>query len=406
MYRKPIFDAVKLMLKRGFSQAEVDALDHACDLAEAAVEPPSSAPSKPKPAVPGGVAAATAHVLGGLSAEFESGNNGPGTVSSGVGDPGGVSYGTYQLASKTGTCAAFVKAEGKPWTGNFVGLAPGSPGFSAAWKAIAKAEPAVFGNAQHAFIERLMYRPVVKAVADRKGIDLDKRHDAVRDAVWSCAVQHGKASLILIDAIDNLERDTGRDDANYDRKLVDAIYKARIAYVLEVAKNKKLQAQRDQLVSITKNRYPKELAKALDMFDGPAAPATAPTPAPATPATDGSIDGNVVAKAAGVAVKNANVKISRLDPKMEAVIHAVAKCAKEMGTPPPVITSGNDSKHMSGSLHYSNRALDFRGNNVKVTVGQSLAARVAAELGGEYDVAFEVFENPANNHLHVEYDPT
>ena len=90
---------------------------------------------------------------------------------------------------------------------------------------------------------------------------------------------------------------------------------------------------------------------------------------------------------------------------MEAAILAVAQCASNLALPRPVITSGNDSTHMKGSLHYENRALDFRGNNLKVAVGQDLAARVGAILGKDYDIAFEVFENPTNNHLHVEYDP-
>ena len=404
MYRKPIFDAVRIMLKRGFTQDEVDALDHACDLAEAAVDPPSPAPPRLKRADLSAHPAPSAHRLGSLSEEFESGGRGPGTVSSGIGDPGGVSYGTYQLASKTGTCGVFVKSEGKPWAAKFAGNPPGTAAFSAAWKAIAAAEPEAFGNAQHAFIERTLYRPTVNAVNDRKGVDLDKRSDAVRDVVWSCAVQHGRAANILIEAIDRVERDTNRADPDYDRKLVEAIYKARIAYVLAVAGNPKLpQAQRNQLVSITKNRYPKELEKARTMLAGAAAPA--PAPPPVAVAEEGRIDGNKIAKSVGVGVKSANVKISKLHPKMEAAILVVAQSASNLGLPRPVITSGNDSKHMNGSLHYENRALDFRGNNLKVGVGRDLAERVAVMLGQEYDVAFEVFEDPSNNHLHVEYDP-
>ena len=404
MYRKPIFDAVRDMLKRGFSRDEIDALDRACDLAEAALDPGQPAPPRPKAAVPAVGAVPSAHVLGGLSEEFESGGRGPGTVSSGIGDPGGVSYGTYQLASKAGTCGTFVRSEGKPWSSKFGAHLPGSPPFSAAWKAIAAAEADAFGKAQHAFIERISYRPCVKAVADRKGVDLDTRGNAVRDVVWSCAVQHRGAPTILIEAIDSVERDTDRASSDYDRKLIEAIYKARIDYVLDVASNKKLpEAERKQLISITEKRYPRELANALAMLDGAAAP---PPPTAVAAAADGSIDGNVVAKAAGVAVKNASVKISKLHPKMEAVIHAVANCAKDLGLPQPVITSGNDSKHMKGSLHYANCALDFRGNNLKIAVGRTLAGGVAGALGASYDVAFEVFQDSANNHLHVEYDPS
>ena len=50
--------------------------------------------------------------LGDTSKKYEVGNGGAGTVSSGTGDAGGVSYGTYQLSSKTGTCAKFVDMMG------------------------------------------------------------------------------------------------------------------------------------------------------------------------------------------------------------------------------------------------------------------------------------------------------
>ena len=47
--------------------------------------------------------------LGHLSEKYESSGRGPATVSTGEGDPGGVSYGSYQLASKIGRADEFVK---------------------------------------------------------------------------------------------------------------------------------------------------------------------------------------------------------------------------------------------------------------------------------------------------------
>lgn len=404
MNRKPIFDAVRVLLGRKFTQAEVDALDHACDLAEAAVSAPiavsGTKPIKPDAPAP----SVTPHRLGSLSEDYESGGRGPGTVSSGAGDPGGVSYGVYQLASKAGTLTAFMKAEGKRWAAEFGTATGGSAAFTTVWKAIAAREAGPFRDAQHAFIERTHYLPAVQAVLGRKGIDLNTRHDAVRDATWSVSVQHGGAASILISAIDATDPTTARDAPGYDKKLVEAIYKARTDYVLKVASNPKLpQAQRDQLISITKNRYPKELAGALAMFAAPAAP---PTPAaPVVVKSDGTIDGNIVAANNGVDVKSASVKISKLHPKMEAVIVAVAKSVKKLSLPKAVITSGNDSKHSNGSLHYIWRALDFRGNNIQPSVGKILAGDVASQLGKDYDVIFETFINTSNNHLHVEYDP-
>lgn len=406
MNRKPIFDAVRTLLGRRFSQDEVDALNHACDLAEAAVDHAPMA--RPKPVGPAEAAATVStgageHVLGGLSEEYESGGRGPGTVSGGHNDPGGVSYGVYQFASKARTCAVFCKAEGAPWAADWGAHAPGSALFSAAWRAVAQRDAAAFRKAQHAFIVRTHYRPVVTAVAARKGLDLDSRSNAVRDVVWSCAVQHQGAASILIDAIDTVDQTTDRRDPIYDRNLIEAIYARRIAYVRGVAANPKLKpGERDQLISITGKRYPQERARALAALEGGAA---APAPAPLAAPVGEAIDGNAVAAANGVAVKSAAVKIGKLHPKMGPAIVAVAGAAKALGLPQPVITSGNDGKHMAGSMHAKNRALDFRGNNIKVTVGQALAAEVAQRLGAGYDVIFETFLHPANNHLHVEYDP-
>ncbi|HKG84155.1 MAG TPA: hypothetical protein VKB16_13520 [Beijerinckiaceae bacterium] len=119
----------------------------------------------------------------------------------------------------------------------------------------------------------------------------------------------------------------------------------------------------------------------------------------------GTIDGRALAALHGVGVKSDAVKISSLHPAMAPVIIAVAEAAKALGLPKPVITSGNDSSHKQGSLHFKNRALDFRANNISLAQGRTLAAEVAKIVGKDYDVLLETFANAANNHLHVEFDP-
>ncbi|KQT31175.1 hypothetical protein ASG29_14410 [Sphingomonas sp. Leaf412] len=132
---------------------------------------------------------------------------------------------------------------------------------------------------------------------------------------------------------------------------------------------------------------------------------TAPTPATST-TPSGRIDGNAVAADAGVAVKSDAVHISRLDASMQPAIAAVARAAERLGLPAPVITSGNDSTHSTRSLHYTDRALDFRGNNITVAQGRAFQDEVRGILGADYDVVFETFPgNASNNHLHVEFDP-
>lgn len=196
--------------------------------------------------------------LGKLSAKYETGGRGPGTVSTGVGDPGGVSYGSYQLASKTGTAAAFVATEGAAWPA-LRNAPPGSPQFSAIWRDIAAREPQAFDGAQHAFIERTHYRPVVDAVRSRTGINLDEAHPAIRDAVWSVAVQHGKAADILVYALASKPQG--------DAATLREIYAARSAYVRSVAERNTGGARRT-LLDIVATRYPAELAEALAMLGG------------------------------------------------------------------------------------------------------------------------------------------
>jgi hypothetical protein len=253
--KKPIFDAVRGLLGRGFTQAEVDRLDRldrAIDQAQGAQAEDIAPPAR----------------LGALSERFESGDRGPGAVSSGKGDAGGVSYGIWQLSSRAGTAAAFVAAEGARWRADFADAAPGSPAFSAAWQQVAAREPDAFAEAQHAFIERTHYRPAVAAVRQRMGLDLDAHHPAVRDATWSVAVQHGGATGVLAEAVAQTDAGKGRGEAGYDRGLVEAIYAVRSAYVLRVAARAGLgSAQGRMLQSITRNRYPAELAAALAMFD-------------------------------------------------------------------------------------------------------------------------------------------
>lgn len=202
--------------------------------------------------------------LGTLSELYESGGRGPGTVSDGQGDPGGVSYGLYQLASRTGTAAAFLKNEGARWAGE-LGDRPGSPSFSSVWKVIAARDDEAFAVAQHAFIERTHYRPAVCAVLAKSGHDLDARSDALRDAVWSTAVQHGSAARILTAAVGDADAVAARQAIEHDRACIQSIYRRRTAHVLAIAA-KSAPAVRRTLTNVAERRYPEELAAALAML--------------------------------------------------------------------------------------------------------------------------------------------
>lgn len=203
--------------------------------------------------------------IGSISERFESGGRGPGTISGGQGDPGGVSYGTYQLASRTGTAAAFLRGEGARWAGQLCDP-PGSAGFSAVWRDIAASEAGAFANAQHAFIARTHYLPVTTAVAAALGYDLDQRHQAVRDAVWSAAVQHGGAVGLVKTAVADADCKANRATTGHDRAFVEALYRRRTDYVRAIAA-RSAPAVRRTLTNVADRRYPQELAAALALFE-------------------------------------------------------------------------------------------------------------------------------------------
>ncbi len=178
--------------------------------------------------IPSGTPAATAssispaRELGNLSKKYEVSSGGAGTVSTGRGDHGGVSYGSYQLASKMDRPRQFLNAEGKKYKDEFGGAEQGSAEFSRIWKAIAKREEHAFHEAQHAYIKRTHYDKQVKKITDLSGIDVNERSRALQDVVWSTAVQHGPGSSMIGKLLKGLE--TKPSDAAYDRDAIVAIY--------------------------------------------------------------------------------------------------------------------------------------------------------------------------------------
>jgi len=204
--------------------------------------------------------------VGALSSQYEVGNRGPGTVSSGRNDRGGSSYGSYQFASNHGQPQQFLATDGRRWRGEFRGARPGTAEFNRVWQAIASREPDAFQSAQHAYIGRTHYEPALQSVQRSTGVDLDARTDAVRDAVWSTSVQHAEAPTLLrnsVRAADRIVRD--RNSPAYDEVLINQIYDARVAYLTGLSQDQRRPAgQRQQLRDIAGRRMVQERRDALD----------------------------------------------------------------------------------------------------------------------------------------------
>ena len=186
---------------------------------------PSSIKPAATTAAAGALGAALADTLGALSAKYETGGRGPGTVSTGAGDFGGVSYGSYQMASKMGVPTKFVTQAGFPWRQDFANLTAGTSAFTAVWKRIAAEQTDDFQKAQHEYIKKTHYDLLCAKILSDDNVDVNTRSRAVQDVVWSTAVQHGPGTPIVHRACSSLTCKT--TDANYDEQLIRAIYAER-----------------------------------------------------------------------------------------------------------------------------------------------------------------------------------
>ena len=86
-------------------------------------------------------------------------------------------------------------------------------------------------------------------------------------------------------------------------------------------------------------------------------------------------------------------------PEIVKIVNTVRATAPPLKDNTVWITSGADGQHMHNSLHYANKALDFRiWNLVDASTINDWKERISLILGSDYDVIIET------NHLHVEYD--
>ena len=149
-------------------------------------------------------------MLGQLSAQYESNGN-PGAIAETAGDPGGKSYGMYMFSSSAGSPRAFFEwCQGSSnayyrGIGNTLSEAYyyGSPGygarFDAAWRRLAEENADGFGRAQRDFVRSEYYDVCIDALKDKvPAFDISNYSIALRNVIWSRAVQHGAYSAANI----------------------------------------------------------------------------------------------------------------------------------------------------------------------------------------------------------------
>jgi hypothetical protein len=219
-------------------------------------------------------------VLGQTSKIFESGRGGAGTVSTGKGDHGGASYGTYQLSSTKGIVQKFLKSNPE-YGSQFTGLTPGTPEFDARWKEVA-AKDKGFESKQHDFIKATDFDPAMAGLKNA-GIDLSGRGAAVSDSIWSTSVQFGAGSAAKGNGAIGMTQKAlaGKDVAKLsDAQIVSAIQDYKIA------NNDRLFASSSAKTrESTANRAVKEKERLIALSERPASQAAAAQPAEKAPAT-------------------------------------------------------------------------------------------------------------------------
>jgi hypothetical protein len=127
---------------------------------------------------------------GALSAFFESGGN-PAIVSSGAGDNGGASYGTFQLSSKTGGVQAFLDHySSTPQVKKLLAAGPvNSEAFKETWKQLGNSDMA-FAKMQ-ADYNKIQYLDPVLQKLKSSGIDLSNRGPGVMNVLDATSDQFG-----------------------------------------------------------------------------------------------------------------------------------------------------------------------------------------------------------------------
>ncbi|MCA1621826.1 MAG: LysM peptidoglycan-binding domain-containing protein [Acidobacteria bacterium] len=199
--------------------------------------PPAPAPTQPEPApappavteppMPPQPQPAPTRPLGKLSERYETGGRGPGVVSTGAGDAGGASYGSYQMTSKPGggTVKRFVSEPDFPFRAKFAGLVPGGAQFTAVWKQLAQTDKDEFQASQHDYIKKTHFDPLVKKIIDENGVNVLTCSHALQDVIWSTAVQHGPGTNVPAVALRNTGTRPGAP--SFDSDFIKAIYAER-----------------------------------------------------------------------------------------------------------------------------------------------------------------------------------
>ena len=172
--------------------------------------------------------------LGDISAHFESKGD-PSTVSNGIGDSGGISYGVWQLSSSSGSIQNFVQwlsQQAEPF-GEYgrqlanAGDPCGDDSFKAKWQEIGQADPGNFFSLQDLYCQGVYFEPGANRLLNNYGFDISNRSIALKQVLFSNCVQHGSTygAEVFNDAAQLINKDI---NAMSDAELITYIYEVKL----------------------------------------------------------------------------------------------------------------------------------------------------------------------------------
>lgn len=211
---------------------------------------------------------AEAEGLGSLAARYESGSEGIAAI--GYDRTGGTSYGKYQIASRPGSMAgflSFLEGEAPDIAERLTAAGPANTGsrkgeMPEVWRAIASEEPDRFEDLQERFIHQSHYEPALNAV-QRIGYDTRLFSPAMKEVLWSTAVQHGPsgAASIFAQAAEGVGLGTGSTQKRQEKEIINEIYALRA---------NKFGSSTPQIQAAARERMENEKRQALALTSGKA----------------------------------------------------------------------------------------------------------------------------------------
>jgi len=200
-------------------------------------------------------------LLGYVSETYES-NGDPGVISGGVGDPGGQSYGAWQLSSNVGSVDNFLiwlKTSKVDFYNTLIAAKNTDGGsfgatFNSAWKSLASNYYDEFYGLQRTYIKANYYDIIVKKLK-ASGVDYTSRLNsvAIRNMLWSLSVQHGATGGYNIA---NIYKDT-----YVDKDFINSIYDERSKVDIY------FKGCSDSVKQSVKDRFTQEKADCIRIYD-------------------------------------------------------------------------------------------------------------------------------------------